>query len=137
MIRSFKQFAWISVVLLAGCQQEEGSITGVITLDGAPLVNAHVMFKPEGGVDPKTVAMGTSDGAGQFSLISTGVVEGIPPGNYRVVVFKVMEFDASGDINGNELVTPVPEIYMDEETTPLTVEFPPKTEIRLELQNEN
>ncbi len=133
MIRSFKQFVWVSVVLLAGCQQEGVSISGVITLDGVPLGNAQLMFKPEGEVDAKTIAMATSDEAGQFSLTSLG----IPDGNYRVLVFKMMEIDAAGDLDGNELLIPVPEIYSDEATSPLVVELPAKTEVRLELKNEN
>tara|TARA_B100000809_G_C14780754_1_gene402885 strand:- start:127 stop:528 length:402 start_codon:yes stop_codon:yes gene_type:complete len=133
MIRLFKQFAWISAVLLAGCQQGEVPITGVITLDGVPLGNAQVMFKPDGEVDAKTVMTGSSDASGQFSFIASD----IPAGNYRVLVFKMMEIGAAGNIDGNELSIPVPEKYSDEETSPLTVEFPAKTEIRLELQNEN
>ena len=133
MIRLFKQFAWISAVLLAGCQQGEVPITGVITLDGVPLGNAQVMFKPDGEVDAKTVMTGSSDESGQFSFIASG----IPAGNYRVLVFKMMEIGAAGNIDGSELLIPVPEKYSDEETSPLTVEFPPKTDIRLELQNEN
>lgn len=128
-----KQFAWIAVALLAGCQQGEVPITGVITLDGVPLGNAQVMFKPAGEVDAKVVAMGASDESGQFSFIASG----IPAGNYRVLVFKMMEIGAAGNIDGNELSIPVPEKYSDEATSPLTVEFPAKTEIRLELQNEN
>ena len=128
-----KQFAWIAVALLAGCQQGAVPITGVITLDGVPLGNAQVMFKPLGEVDAKVVAMGSSDESGQFSFIASG----IPAGNYRVLVFKMMEIGAAGNIDGNELSIPVPEKYSDEETSPLTVEFPAKTEIRLELQNEN
>ncbi len=133
MIRLFKHFAWVSVVLLVGCQQDGPSITGIITLDGVPLSNAQLMFKPEGEADSKTIAMATSDAAGQFSLTSLG----IPDGNYRILVFKMMELGAAGNVDGNELLIPVPEIYSDEATSPLVVELPAKTEVRLELKNEN
>lgn len=128
-----KQFAWIAAVLLVGCQQEVPSITGVITLDGAPLGNAQLMFKPVDDGDAKTTAMATSDAAGQFSIISLG----IPDGNYRVLVFKMMEIGAAGNDDGNELLIPVPEVYSDEATSPLVVELSAKAEVRLELKSEN
>ena len=121
MIHLFKQFVWLSVLLLVGCQQGEVSFTGVITLDGAPLGNAQIMFKPF-EADAKTAAMATSDAAGQFSLASAG----IPDGSYRVLVFKMMEIGAAGNVDGSELLIPVPEIYSDEATSPLVVELPAK-----------
>lgn len=57
------------VAFLAGCGQEGGrgqiEVTGTVTLDGAPLGGAAVMFGGAAGADPVTAV---TDASGQFRL---------------------------------------------------------------------
>lgn len=69
------------VALLVGCGpdgRETVSVSGTVTLDGAPMADTAVMFTgPEGG-SPVTA---TTDGAGNFTLDAV-------PGNNKVAVSK-------------------------------------------------
>jgi hypothetical protein len=77
------------LILLAGCGDTGQSglypTTGKVTLDGAPLSRASVVFSPT-GAGSGSVATGLTDGSGQFTL-STGGREGAAKGTYMVTVF--------------------------------------------------
>lgn len=69
------------LVLAAGCGSHP-TVAGTVTLDGAPLPNATVVFTPTGGGAP---AYGTTGPDGRFTL-SVGSEAGLPPGEYTVGV---------------------------------------------------
>jgi hypothetical protein len=63
-------------------------VSGVVTLDGAPLAGAKVTYYPSSGEAP---ALGITDGAGKFQLSTFDMktlksAEGALPGDYRVTV---------------------------------------------------
>jgi hypothetical protein len=81
----------ISLVLLAtivGCGQKPSGIpvTGIVTIDGAPVGGATVTFTPVGGQGG--VAVGMTDGSGRFNL-SSGAGSGALPGSYAVTITKL------------------------------------------------
>jgi hypothetical protein len=73
----------------AGCNQGETvPVEGMVTLDGQPFQDVHVMFHPE-AADPSNQALyfGLTDQEGRFALrnsIDGG--EGVPPGKYHVTL---------------------------------------------------
>src|SRR5262245_3282946 len=77
------------LIHLAGCgksgQTALHSTTGVVTLDGAPVPLASVVFSPTNTASG-SVATGLTDGSGRFTL-STAGREGAAQGTYNVTVF--------------------------------------------------
>src|SRR5262245_38392670 len=76
----------LATVALSGCGNGNASVSGRLTLDGAPLASSErvrvtVMFCPEGGGVP---AAALADGDGRYRL-STGAQMGLAPGDYVVV----------------------------------------------------
>jgi hypothetical protein len=79
------RIAWLAstlLVLIVGCGPTGPvviPVTGTVTLDGAPVVKASVMFQPVAGGNP---AIGETDAEGKFSLVTQlekpreGAIEG-------------------------------------------------------------
>jgi len=72
----------LGLLALTGCGSTE-SVTGTVTLDGAPLPDAEVTFTPVGGGRP---GMATTGPDGTFSLNYTMDETGAPAGKYDVTV---------------------------------------------------
>ena len=60
--------------------------TGIVTLDGEPVAQASLMFIPDSG----RPASGNTNADGAFVLSSYGGNDGLPAGNYRVTVTKLV-----------------------------------------------
>jgi hypothetical protein len=60
--------------------------TGTVTLDGEPVSQASLMFIPDSG----RPASGSTNTDGEFELSSYGGNDGLPAGNYRVTVTKLV-----------------------------------------------
>lgn len=69
----------------SGTQQDLGQVQGVITLDGAPLANAQVVFSPDGG-RPST---GITDAAGKYTLTYIRDTMGAKIGHHSVRIESV------------------------------------------------
>ena len=85
MNRYYFAFATALALLAAsGCGSGPpvGTVTGTVTMDGAPLPNALVTFVPEGGGQP---AMGKTDATGKYELYRRGEA-GALIGTHTVVV---------------------------------------------------
>ena len=86
-------FAVIGIVGCGGPKIKEGNfkvtpVTGTVTLDGAGLADADVMFMLEG--TPPADYFGSAaktDAQGNFEVV-TGTRKGVPAGKYKVVVSK-------------------------------------------------
>lgn len=72
----------LAVALLAGCGDSQPTLTGVVTLDGAPLANGNISFLPAGEGAGASATIGP-DGAYD---VRTGSVRGLAPGEYVVTV---------------------------------------------------
>ncbi|MCG6156573.1 carboxypeptidase-like regulatory domain-containing protein [Rubinisphaera margarita] len=93
----------LSIVLLAGCGTKTEvpefaadlvSVTGKVTVNGAPLPGALITFVPAGGQSGET-ATSVTDEAGQYQLITArpGGVDaqatGALPGTYKVTISRL------------------------------------------------
>ena len=132
MTAFFQRFAWLVLMplLFAGCEKQPFSIPGVITLDGAPIGNAQMLFMPEGSDEIAVLA--SSDAEGRFLIVPTGGKAGLPAGRYKVIVVKVADEHPTGP---EMTEAGVAEIYSRAETTPLTVDLP-SGEVRLEVTSQ-
>jgi hypothetical protein len=81
-----------SVLAFVGCSNPDSKyskVEGTVTLDGQPVEGVTVTFYPvEQGLEG---AVGRTNASGQFSLTSTGALQGgtgVLPGEYRVTVSK-------------------------------------------------
>lgn len=107
----------------AGCRSgvELLPVSGVVTLDGKPVEQATVLFKPETG----PVAYGQTDAAGRFEL-STAGRKGAVPGKHKVSITKTKVTGVGND----EMVDPekvktewiVPQKFTDPDKSGLTAE---------------
>jgi hypothetical protein len=94
-------FPVVVLGLLAGCGGEDGAserktvypVTGKITLHGSPLADAMVSFAPKTG---QPTAVGRTNQAGEFTLTTYEPGDGAAPGDYAVVVIKVVPGASTG-----------------------------------------
>ena len=126
--------AVIAATVLLGCSSQNLSVVqGIVSLDGTPLKEAQVIFMSQ--QDQAPVAMAITNMAGEFVIATSGNTRGLPPGAYKVVLFKL------GDISSPGQGTPqpprfVPAIYSDVATTPLSIEVPTSGDVTFELNSQ-
>ncbi|QDT44010.1 hypothetical protein Pan241w_41140 [Gimesia alba] len=77
-------------------------VSGIVTMNGTPLVSATVTFVPQGatkGVE----CVGVTDETGKYTLKQVRGAEGAPPGDYRVVINHFIKADGTPiKIDGTE-----------------------------------
>ncbi|MDG1991857.1 MAG: carboxypeptidase-like regulatory domain-containing protein [Pirellulales bacterium] len=95
MHRTFNVLGRITLFLAAlaftftGCgyrRPTQVKTAGTVTLDGEPVAQASLMFIPDSG----RPASGNTNTNGAFELSSYGGNDGLPAGNYRVTVTKLV-----------------------------------------------
>jgi len=105
----------------SGCGTSEATVSGEVTLDGAPLRSGVVTFHPKAG----PAAYGRIQTDGSYTL-STGDKTGLQPGNYRVTVVATKAVKVE-DMSGEEGPPPLtPSRYHRLETTPLEFTVEPR-----------
>jgi hypothetical protein len=107
------------VCLVAGCGQP-GKVSGVVTLDGAPLSTGVITFNPAVSGPSAYGAIGAD---GRYEL-RTGATAGLAAGEYVVTVAAnaaAQKQPGAGSWPGTERVLPLvtPRKYADREKTPL------------------
>src|SRR5262245_55697110 len=86
-------FGALALITLAGCSGSSGSyatVSGVVTLNGAPVDGAKVVLHStveSGGKAAGSYAAQT-DSSGKYLIAQIGKEPGIPPGMYKVTVIK-------------------------------------------------
>lgn len=126
----------LAIIPLSGCggagRPKLKQVTGTVTLDGAPLADATVVFQPvdvDGGKYQRP-SRGTTDANGKFDVATYGTGDGLPLGKYNVGVQKRevvgelpedfnTENEAAFDIK-YKWVTP--RVYADPATSGFTIE---------------
>lgn len=124
------------LLAVAGCQPappQTTSVTGVVTLDGAPCADAVVTFIPTGETTGNG-GVGYTDAEGKFTAQlhdgQTGIgPPGLLPGKYKVLINKSVNPDGTPFIH-NPDVAPIdstarellPAMYNDYEKTKLQLE---------------
>ena len=108
-------------LLTAGCSSDDGlaTVTGTVTLNGQPLPNATVQFRPTSS--DGVVAFGRTDAEGQYKLMRTVKVAGALPGEYSVSIrtADTLFSDGQDDTNQEERV---PARYNDQTELTRSVE---------------
>ena len=61
-------------------------VSGVVTLDGTPVSGALVVYSPVADGEP--AARGTTDADGSYNLTTYTDNDGVPPGQYKILVSK-------------------------------------------------
>lgn len=78
---------------LAGCGSSDrpllATVTGVVTIDGEPLTNAVVMFKPEG----LRASRGFTNDQGSYELAYIRDIRGAAIGTHRVIIDRMPRND--------------------------------------------
>lgn len=119
------------VVLLAlgGCGQSKyTSVTGVVTLDGAPLANANVVFRAPGC----PMSSARTDESGRFR-VETGGARGMKPGEYAVTVAAFAPPKKEGGAPSPKLITPEKYVKPDESGLSAVIEEGTNTKLNFDL----
>ncbi len=123
---------------LAGCEQgglQYAPVSGQVTLDGAPVEGAKVLFLPiaePGQTQAGPSSQGTTDAEGHYTLSTVGpeARPGAVVGTHQVVLSTLItQPDPKHPASETELViTPekIPAPYRHLRDTPLRVEVPPE-----------
>lgn len=95
MLKYSRLYYGILIVICAGCsgsdRPELGLVRGTVKLDGSPLANARVSFKPEEGRG----SSGVTNEAGEYELSYVANEKGALIGNHSVSI--VTEVDPAAD----------------------------------------
>lgn len=84
---------WLGLALvvgICGCTGAPADLekaTGVVTLDGAPVAEAKVMFHPTAG--GARTSYGTTNEKGEFKVSTFGMYDGALVGHHQVTITKV------------------------------------------------
>lgn len=133
--------AWCAFALstmFGGCggSNNEATVQGVVTLDGAPVPEGSISFVPSTG---GAQAYAMSDDSGNYEVY-TGREAGIKPGEYRVTVVarerpKVNQTESGGPAPAGASITP--RWYASPETSGLTFDVKPgSNDVNLELNSQ-
>ncbi|NBW85407.1 MAG: carboxypeptidase regulatory-like domain-containing protein [Planctomycetia bacterium] len=75
-----------------GCSRSDrpplGNVAGTVTLDGKPLAEAIVVFKPD---QPGRASQATTDDAGHYNLVYLGDIAGAAVGRHAVRIITANE----------------------------------------------
>jgi hypothetical protein len=138
-------------VTLTGCGGRGTTpVKGVVTLEGAPLPGATVLFMPDGPGGRPASGFTSSDGA--FLLTTYQPDDGALPGQYRVLIRKTAAAQDPGAAEHSALerawakygdkslpkgkTSTVPGQYANFETTPLRCTVPVTGPVTLALRND-
>ena len=104
-------------------------VSGRVTMDGKPLVNALVMFSPEDSKNQRTQeASGFTDENGSYSLkLNINGTPGVAPGRYVVHIGKMDLENAKGQV--------IPEAYNTNSTMTCDVPAGGKTDADYNLSS--
>lgn len=145
-------FVFLSILTTTTGCTEKGTLgglapaQGVVTLDGAPLAEANIMFSPVGGGEMRAASAKT-DSNGAFTMTTLKPQDGVTPGKFTVTVVKYEKYGPAPekviDENGDD-VTPahperniLPEGYADKHTSGLEVAIPAGGDKNIQIKLEN
>lgn len=121
-------------------------VSGNVTLQGKPLSAASITLHPiaREGMTQSAYAVSDDKGAFELSTLMPGLTveqcKGVLPGDYRIVVSKVVQPDGSplpadvSEADAPATKQAVPAIYTNPETSPLMFQVSPGAELIIELK---
>ncbi|QDT89461.1 carboxypeptidase-like regulatory domain-containing protein [Gimesia algae] len=85
------------ILCVAGCGSggepipELAQVTGVVTMDGAPLEGAKVIFEPQQATDKarRRASSATTESDGSYTLEYNSDASGATPGTHKVMILKM------------------------------------------------
>jgi hypothetical protein len=144
---------FILFVLLFGCRDSKTSdlntqyVEGIVTLDGTPVIGAHVQFIPKSeGVGQEAGGVSGKNGLYKLSSLSGDPGKGALEGEYLVTVAKNEAIKLpkprinpnTGDEETHETKSVLPEIYRNKTKTPISVTVVRgKNKIDIKLKSSN
>ncbi|WP_164101480.1 carboxypeptidase-like regulatory domain-containing protein [Candidatus Laterigemmans baculatus] len=110
-------------------EMEVVPVSGTVQLDGKPVEGVSITLLPQSN-GMRAAGFGTTDSNGQYTLQAGPEIEGVPPGNYRVLFSKMAMPDGSpippdamaADVGA---VNVLPEKYNSVEFSGVTLTVPP------------
>jgi hypothetical protein len=156
-LRSVAAIALLFAVAGCGGKYKPVPVSGTVTLDGQPVKNATVYFYAVGDERDGRPAYGATNENGEFKLSTMGNNDGALPRKYKVVItqyvpsnpnLKMPDFpdtqegrDAKSDFIYRNYeakgIAPIknalPEVYGDQNSTPLECEVKGKMTVKFEL----
>jgi hypothetical protein len=122
--RYWRAACLLGCVLAAGCGAGGHEVSGTVYLDGVPVADASVMFRPTA---PGPAAEGMTDAQGRYRLQIANKFS-VPAGEYVVIVAKQRTTGAGADEKvgpgGLKVEYLVPKLYGDPKSSGLTVQVP-------------
>lgn len=113
VFNSLKKVLLLSLLLaLCGCTGGSGEpvpeladVSGVVTIDGAPLINAKVIFEPQEATDNarRRASSATTQHDGSYTLEYNEDVSGASLGKHKVMILKLTD---NPEDAGKQLVPP-------------------------------
>jgi hypothetical protein len=90
-------FCVILILSLTGCGgggepiPELAQVTGVVTMDGAPLDGAKIIFEPQQSADKarRRASSATTESDGSYTLQYNSDASGATPGSHKVLISKM------------------------------------------------
>jgi len=99
-------------------------VQGMVTLDGKPVANATIVFKPVDASKFKwrEQPQAKSDAEGRFTVFTYEANDGAPVGDYRVgiAVLAAAEDEGSDQVRRDKSAPKIPAVYGDAATSGLT-----------------
>ena len=138
-LRTVALSAWLLIACI-GCGPGVAPVSGRITLDAKPLVNALVSFQPESdAINPGPGSQGRTNANGEYSLqLLTKDVAGAIPGKHKISI-TAYEGDSEGaPSSGSDMAfrkALVPKKYNAESTLFCTVPPGGTTAVNFELNS--
>jgi len=143
----------LAIIWAVGCDNGLIMIKGTVTLDGEPLQGATVTFMRSDGKGRP--AAGLTSEAGTFELTSFQINDGLPPGEYRVTITKVIDGKdfktSSSSIEEKHRVAyakaksfspefpalkkVLPPVYENPQKTPFSCTVPLTSELRFDVES--
>ncbi len=104
-------------------------VTGSVFYEGKPAVGAVVTFHPADKDDKTLLPNGTVQDDGTFELTTYEMGDGIPEGEYNVVIYWEKKAPKKGGDDDEAPAQLLPRRYLKPETSGLTVQITPSTTI--------
>jgi hypothetical protein len=109
-------------------QPDLGKVTGVVTMDGAPLSGVEVSFAPAEG----RASQGITDSEGKYELIYIGKTKGAKLGSHKVYITTPIEDESDPDAQMIKEVVPA---KYNKNTTLTAMVEPGKNPIDFKLES--
>lgn len=95
----------LGIIILPGCGKSGGvqyvPVSGVVTVDGAPLENATILFIPQRTGESTEVGQsssGRTDEQGRYVLMTASQVRGAAVGHHRVSISTEVSDPSTGEV---------------------------------------